>query len=79
MLFQNHTDAMRLYQYVKNKGIGIKISPTPRAASLCCGVSLLVEADAIDQVKQCIDESHAAYETIVCLPRQYDEHRYTVV
>jgi hypothetical protein len=77
VLFHNHTEGLQLYQSVRDKGISVKISPTPRAASVCCGMSLLVGADAIDQVRQCIEESHAGYERIVCLPRQSNPRRDT--
>lgn len=47
VLFKTHTDAMALYQAARRRGLSVKISPTPRQASVCCGVSLLVEADTL--------------------------------
>lgn len=75
VLFKNHTDAMALYQAVRRRQIAVKISPTPRQASLCCGVSLLVTQDQIDGVKTCIAETGAAYLKIVPLPRQINPRR----
>ncbi|MCH4167259.1 MAG: DUF3343 domain-containing protein [Megasphaera sp.] len=75
ILFKNHTDAMALFQATRQRHLTARISPTPRQASLCCGVSLLVTAADIDAVKQCIAETGAAYEKIVALPRQIDPHR----
>jgi hypothetical protein len=75
VLFHNHTEGLELYQYVRSRGISVKISPTPRVASVCCGMSLLVGADAIAEVRQCIEASQAAYDRIVALPRQIDPHR----
>lgn len=75
ILFKNHTDAMALFQETRQRHITARISPTPRQASLCCGVSLLVTAENIDAVKQCIAETGAAYEKIVALPRQINSHR----
>lgn len=75
ILFKNHTDAMALYQAAKKRHIPVRISPTPRQASLCCGVSLLVGAANIDTMKQCIAETDAAYLKIVPLERQINPHR----
>ena len=56
VLFPNHDNAMRLYKELRALGVSVKISPTPRAASVCCGVSLLVLEENIEQIKQCVDE-----------------------
>ena len=42
VLFPNHENGMKLYRILKEKGVRTQISPTPRAASKCCGISLLV-------------------------------------
>ncbi|MBF1324916.1 MAG: DUF3343 domain-containing protein, partial [Megasphaera micronuciformis] len=42
ILFKNHTEAMTLYRGLKEAKIAVRISPTPRQASVCCGVSLLI-------------------------------------
>ena len=43
ILFPNHDNAMRLYRELKKLGVRAVIAPTPRSASKCCGVSLMVE------------------------------------
>ena len=75
VLFHNHTEGMKLFQFVRARGIMVKISPAPRAASVCCGMSLLVEADAIEAVRRCIEESGTEIDRIVLLPRQIDPSR----
>ncbi len=75
VLFHNHTEGMRLYQYVRGRGITARISPAPRAASACCGMSLLVDAEAIEAVRRCISESGVQIDRIVRLPRQIDPAR----
>ncbi len=75
VLFHNHTEGMKLYQYVRAQGIPAKISPAPRIASVCCGMSLLVEASVIDAVRHCIEVSCTAIDRIVQLPRQIDPTR----
>ena len=56
VLFPNHDNAMRLYKELRALGVSAKISPTPRAASVCCGVSLLVLEEDIEKINQCITE-----------------------
>lgn len=75
VLFHNHTEGLELYQYVRSQGIEVQISPTPRLASVCCGISLLVRPSAIEAVRQCLKESRISYERIVCLPRQIQPAR----
>lgn len=75
VLFHNYTEGMRLYQYIRARGIAAKISPAPRVASVCCGMSLLVEETAIEAVRRCISESGVQIDRIVLLPRQIDPTR----
>ena len=75
VLFHNHTEGMKLYQYARGQGIPVRISPAPRAASVCCGMSLLVDTADIDAVRRCIPESGAEIDRIVLLPRQINPAR----
>ena len=45
VLFPNHDNGMRLYGILKEAGIKTTIAPTPRVASKCCGISLLVREE----------------------------------
>lgn len=75
VLFHNHTEGMKLYQYARGQGIPVRISPAPRVASVCCGMSLLVDITDIDAVKRCISESGTEIDRIVLLPRQINPAR----
>ncbi len=75
VLFPNHTEGLKLYQYARGRGIPVRISPTPRLASACCGISLLVRAEDIEELQRCIPESEAEIDRIVALPRQINPHR----
>lgn len=46
LLFHDVKSAMTLYQRLKDAGLQISISPTPREASKCCGVSILLDDPA---------------------------------
>lgn len=56
VLFPNHDNAMRLHRELKALGIRAVIAPTPRAASKCCGVSLMVREDELEAIKACAVE-----------------------
>ncbi|MEE1086976.1 MAG: DUF3343 domain-containing protein [Schaedlerella sp.] len=56
VLFPNHDNGMRLYKELKALGRKPVIVPTPRQASKCCGISLLVKEEDLEAVKQCIEE-----------------------
>lgn len=56
VLFNNHDSGMRLYNSLKKRNIKSTIAPTPRVASNCCGISLLINKEDIDEIKKCINE-----------------------
>lgn len=56
VLFPNHDNAMRLHRELKALGIKAVIAPTPRAASKCCGVSLLVKEQDLEAIEACVKE-----------------------
>ena len=51
VLFPNHDNGMRLYKKLKEEGVGAVIAPTPRSASKCCGISLLVKEKDIERIE----------------------------
>ena len=56
VLFPNHYNGMRLYRDMKENGLKCTIAPTPREASKCCGISLLVKKEDLDQIRQIVKE-----------------------
>ena len=56
VLFPNHDNAMRLHRELKKIGVRATIAPTPRAASTCCGVSLLIQEEDVSKVEVCVKE-----------------------
>lgn len=75
ILFKNHTEAMTLYRGLKEAKITARISPTPRQASVCCGVSLLIADEDMASVQRYLEKTGALHEEIVCLPCQIEEKR----
>lgn len=45
ILFPNHQEGLRLHRELKKVGIPCTLAPTPREASKCCGVSLLIQEE----------------------------------
>ena len=54
VLFPNHDNGMRLYREMKENGLKCTIAPTPREASKCCGISLLVKKEDLDKARYVI-------------------------
>lgn len=55
VLFSDHTTGMELYHLLKGNGIRTIIAPTPRSLSKCCGISLLVDEQDLDTIRNFIE------------------------
>ena len=76
VLFQNHTDAMAMYKSLKDRSVHAQISPTPRELSVCCGVSLLVQGEELEKIKEIAKEESLSYLSIVGLDNKFDNTRH---
>lgn len=56
VLFPNHDNGMRLQRELKKLGVRAVIAPTPRSASKCCGISLMIQEEDVKAVEACIRE-----------------------
>jgi hypothetical protein len=72
ILFENYEQGLRLHELLDGAGVMNRIAPAPAAArgKLCCGMSLLVEADAIDAARDVIAREVAAHHSIVPMEDQ---------
>lgn len=75
VLFNNHTDGLQMYRYLKDLGIAVRISPAPRSLSVCCGMSLLLPDADMDELLEAVQSSGLAFERVAALPRQIDPQR----
>lgn len=75
VLFPNHDNGMRLYKELKKMGIRATIAPTPRAASKCCGISLLIDEKDIDIIQACIEEYGIEILKIAAIERDINPKR----
>ena len=76
VLFPNHENGMKLYRKLKEQGIRTQISPTPRAASKCCGISLLVRDESLlSDIRSCIEENGIDVLDIIALEKDVNRTR----
>lgn len=57
VLFPNHDNGLRLHKGLKELGVRATIAPTPRVLSKCCGISLLVQEQDIETIKECVEQN----------------------
>ena len=75
MLFEDHTDAMAMYEAARSAGFRPRVSTTPRQAQACCGVALLVAREEAPAVLELAYEQGMAFENMIALDRQIDPKR----
>lgn len=58
VIFPNVENGLRLNELLKAEKISVTIAPTPRAATKCCGISLLIKnKNDIPVVKKIVDDN----------------------
>ncbi|WAW14008.1 DUF3343 domain-containing protein [Peptostreptococcus equinus] len=57
ILFDNHQNGLKLYKLLRDNSLKATISPTPRSLSKCCGISLIVAEEELNQVEKVIIEN----------------------
>lgn len=75
VLFPNHDNGMRLYKELKALGVRAQIAPTPREASKCCGISLMIREEDIDKIRECIREHGIEILKIAAVERDINPTR----
>ena len=75
VLFPNHDNGMRLYNELKKLGVWAVIAPTPRSASKCCGISLMIKEEDIETVQDCVSEHGLEILKIAAVEKDLNPHR----
>jgi hypothetical protein len=65
-----------MYRTLKKSSIYAQISPTPRELSVCCGVSLLIHGEDVNQIKEIAEADHLNYLSIDGLNNTFDNTRH---
>ena len=76
ILFNTHTDGLAMYQAIKGAGMYAQISPTPRELSVCCGISLLIHQEDIDNIRKLAVEQELEYIGIEGLDNEFNNRRH---
>ncbi len=76
ILFNTHTDGLAMYRAVKAAGLYAQISPTPRELSVCCGISLLVHEEDVENIKALALEQELPYIRIEGLNNEFNNQRH---
>ena len=66
---------MRLYKALQDEGIRSTIAPTPRQASRCCGISLMVKEADITLIRECVQREKIEILDIRGLPCSFNPNR----
>ncbi len=59
IIFPNVENGLKLNELLKAEKISVTIAPTPREATKCCGISLLIKNKSdMPAVKECIADNN---------------------
>ena len=77
ILFRTYEQGLRLHDILDDHNVKNRIAPAPRAiqGKLSCGMSLLIEAEHIDEARRVIEETKAEYYDIASLEGQIKPKR----
>ena len=77
ILFENSDQGLALHDLLDSAGVENRIAPAPAAArgKLCCGMSLLIRPEIIEEAKEVIDRHNAVYHSIVPVKDMLNSHR----
>ena len=75
ILFDNHEQAVRLNGELRSAGLRTTISPTPRSASVCCGVSLMISENEIENVRAYLACHSCVYKSVERIEQEFNAHR----
>lgn len=75
VLFNNHENGLKLNLKLRENGLHSMISPTPRSLSKCCGISLIVDENELDEVRRVVKENNIEIITIESIERDINPNR----
>ena len=75
ILFDNHEQAIKLRRDLQNAGIGSVIAPTPREASLCCGVCLRIDEQEYPELERYLKNNASTYRELKKINESFNAKR----
>lgn len=58
ILFDTHTEGLKLESYLKKESIKYTISPTPRQLSSCCGIAIMYNNEDEDRIRKIVENNN---------------------
>lgn len=75
VLFPNHMNGVKLHAILNRENFKVIIAPTPRELSTCCGISLLVREEDVEEIKIIIGRNHIETLGIASIEKEFDPRR----
>ena len=75
ILFDNHEQAIKLRRDLQNAGICSVIAPTPREASLCCGVCLRIDEQEYPALERYLKNNESTYRELKKINESFNAKR----
>ncbi|WP_097028240.1 DUF3343 domain-containing protein [Clostridium peptidivorans] len=64
LVFKNTLDSIKAEKFLKDNSIEITIMPTPTGITQSCGISIKINPDDIDKIKELITENKLTVKTV---------------
>lgn len=75
ILFDNHEQAIKMHRDLQKAEVASIITPTPRNASLCCGVSLRVKKEDYMKLENFLKLNTAVYREVKEIEENFNPKR----
>lgn len=75
VLVRSHTEGFELYNRMKADGIPARIAPAPHGLQACCGMSLMLDEEHVEDARRFIEEASFPIERIVEVDNAIDPKR----
>ena len=75
VLFNNHENGLKLHKLLRSEGLKAVISPTPRALSKCCGISIMIEESEMNEVRRVVEENDVEIISIEYVEKDINPNR----
>lgn len=64
LVFKNTLDSIKAEKFLKDNSIEMTIMPTPTGITQSCGISIKINPDNIDKIKELITENKLTVKTV---------------
>lgn len=73
VLFGSTNDGLAFEKVLKENNLKYTIVPTPRILSKCCGISIMVNEELLDEIKLLMNEKNLKNEGLYKINKQIKE------